>query len=132
MVYVVLGMHKSGTTLVAEILHKSGIPMIGVKDGDPSYDKGIKYERVSTANLNKDILNSWDVEGFNIRASKNLNLSDQKRTRMIGIIRECQSHSDDWGFKPIPCDFCDFAAIAGGFHCASLDIGRRGQLKSYF
>lgn len=99
MVYVVLGMHKSGTTLVAEILHKSGIPMIGDKDGDPSYDKGIKYERVSTANLNKDILNSWDVESFNIRGSENLNLSDQKRNRMIEIIRECQSRSDDWGFK---------------------------------
>ena len=28
MTYVVLGMHKSGTTLVAEILHRSGIPMV--------------------------------------------------------------------------------------------------------
>lgn len=99
MIYVVLGMHKSGTTLVAEILQKSGIPMIGDEDGDPSYDKGIKYERISTANLNKDILNSWDVESFNIRHSENLDLSDKQRNRMIEIIRECQSRGSDWGFK---------------------------------
>jgi glycine amidinotransferase len=37
----------------------------------------------------------------------------------------------DWGFKPIPCPFYDFATIGGGFHCASVDIRRRGQLQSY-
>jgi len=38
----------------------------------------------------------------------------------------------DWGFKPIPCSFYDFSTIAGGFHCATVDIRRRGELKSYF
>jgi len=38
----------------------------------------------------------------------------------------------DWGFKPIPCNFYNFATIGGGFHCASVDIRRRGELKSYF
>lgn len=99
MIYIVLGMHKSGTTLVAEILHKSGIPMIGDQDGDPSYDKGVKYERVSTANLNKGILNSGDVESFNMRHSESLDLSDKQRNRMIEIIREYQSRGNDWGFK---------------------------------
>jgi len=37
-----------------------------------------------------------------------------------------------WGFKPVPCNFCDFETIAGGIHCASLDIRRRGELKSHF
>jgi glycine amidinotransferase len=38
----------------------------------------------------------------------------------------------DWGFKPIPCSFWNFAAIGGGFHCATVDIRRRGELESYF
>ena len=38
----------------------------------------------------------------------------------------------DWGFKPIECNFYHFESIAGGLHCASVDIRRRGELKSYF
>ncbi len=37
-----------------------------------------------------------------------------------------------WGIKPIPCRFSHFESIAGGFHCASVDVRRRGELKSYF
>ncbi len=37
----------------------------------------------------------------------------------------------DWGFRPIPCSFCHFASIAGGSHCATVDIRRRGELESY-
>ncbi len=38
----------------------------------------------------------------------------------------------DWGFKPIECSFYHFESIAGGLHCATVDIRRRGELKSYF
>jgi len=38
----------------------------------------------------------------------------------------------DWGFQPIPCAFYGFESIAGGIHCATLDIRRRGELRSYF
>jgi glycine amidinotransferase len=38
----------------------------------------------------------------------------------------------DWGFKPIECNFYHFESIAGGLHCATVDIRRRGELKSYF
>ncbi len=38
----------------------------------------------------------------------------------------------DWGFKPIPCNFWYFESIAGGFHCATVDVRRRGTLQSYF
>lgn len=37
-----------------------------------------------------------------------------------------------WGFTPIECPFWDFETIGGGFHCASVDIRRRGSLQSYF
>ncbi len=39
----------------------------------------------------------------------------------------------DWGFNPIPCSFRNAAKYyAGGFHCFTLDIRRRGELQSYF
>lgn len=38
----------------------------------------------------------------------------------------------DWGFEPIPCDFLSYGPFGGAFHCATLDIRRRGTLQSYF
>lgn len=38
----------------------------------------------------------------------------------------------DWGLKPIPCSFTRFYPFGGSFHCATLDVRRRGALKSYF
>lgn len=37
-----------------------------------------------------------------------------------------------WGFKPIPCAFESYYPFLGSFHCATLDIRRRGELQSYF
>lgn len=38
----------------------------------------------------------------------------------------------DWGFQPIPCPFIHFYSFGGSFHCATLDVRRRGTLQSYF
>jgi glycine amidinotransferase len=38
----------------------------------------------------------------------------------------------DWGFQPIPCAFDAHYPFLGGFHCATLDVRRRGALQSYF
>lgn len=38
----------------------------------------------------------------------------------------------EWGFKPIPCSFEHYYPFAGSFHCATLDVRRRGTLQSYF
>lgn len=37
-----------------------------------------------------------------------------------------------WGLTPIPCDFRNFNSLGGSFHCATLDVRRRGTLQSYF
>lgn len=37
-----------------------------------------------------------------------------------------------WGFTPIPCNFRNFNSFGGSFHCATLDVRRRGTLQSYF
>lgn len=38
---------------------------------------------------------------------------------------------DAWGFTPVPCPFLGYYVYGGGFHCATLDIRRRGELRSY-
>jgi glycine amidinotransferase len=38
----------------------------------------------------------------------------------------------EWGFKPIPCNFEGYYGFGGSFHCATVDIRRRGKLQSYF
>ncbi|MBR7674831.1 amidinotransferase [Streptomyces daliensis] len=38
----------------------------------------------------------------------------------------------DWGMTPVPCDFRNFNSFGGSFHCATLDVRRRGTLESYF
>ncbi|MFM9370548.1 amidinotransferase [Streptomyces sp. Da 82-17] len=39
---------------------------------------------------------------------------------------------EKWGFEPIPCDLLHYAPFGGSFHCATLDVRRRGELASYF
>jgi glycine amidinotransferase len=41
-------------------------------------------------------------------------------------------HFKQWGFKPIPCNFRHFNSFGGSFHCATVDVRRRGELQSYF
>jgi glycine amidinotransferase len=38
----------------------------------------------------------------------------------------------EWGFDPIPCSFDNYFPFLGAFHCATLDVRRTGELKSYF
>lgn len=37
-----------------------------------------------------------------------------------------------WGFKTIPCHFRNFNTFGGSFHCAIVDIRRKGTLQTYF
>ncbi|MBI1208008.1 MAG: amidinotransferase [Azospirillum sp.] len=37
----------------------------------------------------------------------------------------------EWGFEPIPCTFKYHYPFLGSFHCATLDIYRRGELADY-
>ncbi len=36
------------------------------------------------------------------------------------------------GFTPILCNFRHFNSFGGSFHCATLDVRRKGELQSYF
>jgi glycine amidinotransferase len=37
-----------------------------------------------------------------------------------------------WGLEPVPCPFRENYRFGGSFHCATVDIRRRGGLQSYF
>ncbi|MFD7629717.1 amidinotransferase [Streptomyces sp. NPDC059851] len=52
-------------------------------------------------------------------------IADRHHTSMLRALER-------WGFEPIPCDFLHYAPFGGSFHCATLDVRRRGALESYF
>jgi glycine amidinotransferase len=62
----------------------------------------------------------------------NVLMVDEKRVIVDphhkGMIRALET----WGFEPIPCPFLHYAPFGGSFHCATLDVRRRGDLESYF
>lgn len=49
---------------------------------------------------------------------------EERQEPLIKALRE-------WGFKPIPCAFEDYYPFIGGFHCSTLDVRRKGDLRSY-
>jgi glycine amidinotransferase len=64
--------------------------------------------------------------------SMNILMLDEERVLVETQEEELARKLRDWGLKPIPCPFTSFYAFGGSFHCATLDVRRRGELKSYF
>ena len=98
MIHVVLGMHKSGTSLVSDLLHHAGIAMIDEVDPQGGYDDGNKWERDSTRELNQAILGSAGVFSLDTHGDRR-QCGDAERRRMRGIIAACSARHADWGFK---------------------------------
>lgn len=99
MIYVILGMHKSGTTLVSQILHHSGINMGDNIDPQVGYNQGNQYERKSTQMLNKAILDATGIYSLDITIPKTLRITEDQRTWMRKIIQDCNKRHASWGFK---------------------------------
>jgi glycine amidinotransferase len=64
--------------------------------------------------------------------SINVLMLDPKRVVVEASQKTLIAAFRDWGFQPIPCPFLNYAPFGGSFHCATLDIRRRGELESYF
>ena len=60
-----------------------------------------------------------------------LNL-DEKRVIVEASEEPLIRQLREWGFEPIPCHFRKCYRYGGSFHCATVDIRRRGPLQSYF
>lgn len=99
MIHVVLGMHKSGTTLVSQMLHESGIAMVESGDSRAGYDDGNTWERESTKDVNHAILGSRDVHSLRTARHLRVACGPAEQARMREIIRACNGSHPDWGFK---------------------------------
>jgi glycine amidinotransferase len=64
--------------------------------------------------------------------SMNVLMLDEKRVivdrSQVSLIKALK----DWGFEPVTSPFLNYGPFGGSFHCATLDIRRRGTLQSYF
>lgn len=95
------------------------------------------------------VLDSWDVlvapEPDPIPGLLNVHLSlvskwiamnvfmlDETRVIVEASQKSMHKALREWGFEPIPTPFMNYKLFGGGFHCATLDIRRRGELQSYF
>lgn len=108
----------------------------------------VNPEYVDTDDL-PAVLRGWDVlvapEPDPIRGWRNIHLSmvskwismnvlmlDPKRVvveqSQTSMMRLLERH----GFTPVPAPFMNYKPFGGSFHCATLDIRRRGTLESYF
>src|SRR3989338_516337 len=64
--------------------------------------------------------------------SINVLMLDEKRVIVEKNELPLISSLKQWGFKVILCSFRNFNTFGGSFHCATVDIRRRGTLQSYF
>ena len=101
MIYVVLGMHKSGTTLVARALHESGIVMGQEFPKDADY-ASVKYEAHWAQEITDRILGlsrkclSLDVTSQSLPAG---GVTEDTLQRMRQMVEELNDRYTDWGFK---------------------------------
>ncbi|WP_207229526.1 hypothetical protein [Ktedonosporobacter rubrisoli] len=64
--------------------------------------------------------------------SMNILMLDEERVVVEAQEEPLIAQLTSWGFKPLRCPFRHFQALGGSFHCATLDVRRRGGLQSYF
>lgn len=98
MTYVVLGMHKSGTTLVAEILHRAGIPMVETAS-DADYASGNKWERESTLALDKAALDAREADSLSLAPPDEASLLRAAPLERAQELVAQLGASGEWGFK---------------------------------
>ena len=99
MIYVILGMHKSGTTLISRILHHSGINM-GDFDDAVSYDEGNQYERNKTQRINLDILGCGDAHSLDVvDPVRSISEGSSAPGQIHELVTGLNEKYKNWGFK---------------------------------
>ena len=106
MIYLVLGMHKSGTTLVSQILHRSGIDMGDGFEVGGTYDQGNQWERREAFLVNLDLVGCTEGDYYSLDYYLEVEgpLLTQPGDQMRRMIEICEARGGDWGFKePLTC-----------------------------
>lgn len=62
----------------------------------------------------------------------NVLMLDERRVVVDASQTTLQRALRSWGFEPIPLPFLAYGPFGGAFHCATLDVRRRGPLQDYF
>ena len=65
-------------------------------------------------------------------ASCNVIMLDHERVCVEASETSTIKKFEDWGFTTVKVPFRHFLPFGGSFHCATVDIRRRGELQSYF
>jgi hypothetical protein len=106
MIYIILGMHKSGTTLIAEILHKSGIYMGQDFDSGQNYYSGNHYESYLANVINAELLKipfgHSSLKQMNFEKIIRQQLKSYQQNRSQGIcqyISQMNQAYPQWGMK---------------------------------
>ena len=103
MIFIALGMHKSGTTLLSRILHESGISMIEEPIQQADYDSGQVFERHTVVKINKEMLNWGSLSSLDVIPSGPVVPSPQQWAEMRAMIQACEEQHPNWGFKDPRC-----------------------------
>lgn len=74
----------------------------------------------------------WKLSMASPWLSLNVLMLDEKRVVVEASQKRLIRQFREWGLEPLPLEFSHFGAFGGSFHCATLDIRRRGELRSYF
>ena len=98
MVYIILGMHKSGTTMLSETLHKSGINM-GDFDESINYYEGQKYEREDISHILWDVLDCRDQHSLDTFPPFDLEIMERELPALISLVNHHNKQYAHWGFK---------------------------------
>lgn len=96
--FTVLGMHKSGTTLVSQMLNASGIRMVEAEDVR-SYDEGNHFERQATSALNKELLQCGSTNSLRVTAPYRPSADHPAAIAKARGIAQDNTATGDWGFK---------------------------------
>jgi glycine amidinotransferase len=63
--------------------------------------------------------------------SINVLMLDERRVVVEASQKTLHRALRDWGFEPMPLPFLAYGPFGGSFHCATLDVRRRGTLRDY-
>ena len=97
-----LGMHKSGTTLISKCFHQSGVNMVESKSG-LNYDQGNKFERTEMVLANLAIMDM----AFSTKSYNTINYKTDKprfepnivSDHIKALINDLDLKYEKWGFK---------------------------------
>lgn len=98
MVVVILGMHRSGTSLVANILHSAGVHMGDIFRLPDAYNRGY-YEDLDWRAINKWILNTAGGTWFDPPSYRQIVDATARIGPVITVLVEQKNRRVTWGFK---------------------------------